>query len=41
MTPDPGPELDTRYVPGEPGADWTEGEIKTTRARILQVRIKL
>lgn len=40
MSPDPGPELDTRYVPGSPGAAWSEAEISTTRARILQVSIE-
>ena len=34
--PDPGPALDTAYVPGNPGAAWTEGEIESTRLRILQ-----
>ena len=29
MSPDPGPELDTRYVPGSPGAAWSEEEIST------------
>ena len=37
MSPDPGPELDTVYVPGSPGAAWSEAEIRSTRARILQV----
>ena len=37
MSPDPGPELDTRYVPGSAGAAWSEEEIRSTRARILQV----
>ena len=36
MDPDPGPTLDTAYVPGTPGADWTEEEIESTRLRILQ-----
>jgi len=36
MSPDPGPELDTVYVPGSPGAAWSEAEIRSTRARILQ-----
>lgn len=36
MEPDPGPTLDTAYVPGTPGADWTEEEIDSTRLRILQ-----
>ena len=34
--PDPGPSLDTVYVPGTPGAAWTVEEIETTRERILQ-----
>ena len=36
MDPDPGPTLDTAYVPGNPGAAWTDGEIESTRFRILQ-----
>ena len=36
--PDPGPTLDTAYVPGTPGADWTDEEVHVTRMRILQVR---
>ena len=36
--PDPGPERpDTVYVPGNPGAAWTQAEIEATRYRILQV----
>ena len=31
--PDPGPALDTAYVPGTPGADWTGEEIESTRQR--------
>ena len=34
--PNPGPALDTVYVPGNPGAAWTEEEIESTRRRILQ-----
>ena len=34
--PDPGPSLDTVYVPGTPGAAWTGEEIERTRERILQ-----
>ena len=34
--PDPGPSLDTAYVPGTGGAAWTGKEIESTRARILQ-----
>ena len=37
--PDPGPSLDTLYVPGTPGAAWTVEEIENTRERILQVMI--
>merc|ERR1719232_487759 len=36
MSPNPGPELDTVYVPGTPGAPRSEDEIKSTRLRILQ-----
>ena len=37
-TPDPGPERpDTVYVPGNPGAAWSQAEIEATRYRILQV----
>ena len=35
-TPTSGPDLDTAYVPGTPGAAWTETEIESTRLRILQ-----
>ena len=38
MVPDPGPELDTVYIPGQPGAGWSEEEVTTTRFRILQVK---
>jgi len=34
--PDPGPTLDSAYVPGTPGADWTDEEVHVTRMRILQ-----
>ena len=34
--PDPGPVLDSVYVPGNPGAAWTAEEIESTRLRILQ-----
>merc|ERR1712066_742836 len=37
MTPDNGPEMDTVYVPGTPGADWTSEEVETTRQRIFQI----
>ena len=36
MSPNPGPSLDSVYVPGRPGADWTDEEIETTRYRVLQ-----
>ena len=36
-SPNPGLELASVYVPGTPGAAWTEDEIKSTRLRILQV----
>ena len=36
MAPDPYPALDTAYVPGNPGAAWTEEEIESTRFMILQ-----
>merc|ERR1719422_2914845 len=35
--PDYGPELDTVYQPGNPGAPWTEYEIQATRLRLLQM----
>ena len=38
VSPNPGPELASVYVPGTPGASWTEDEIKSTRLRILQVQ---
>ena len=31
MTPNPGPETDTAYVPGTPGGQWSEEEIEITR----------
>ena len=31
MTPNPGPEMDTAYVPGTPGGQWSEEEIEITR----------
>ena len=34
--PDPGPNLDSVYVPGNPGAAWSKEEIESTRLRILQ-----
>ena len=37
VSPNSGPELDTVYIPGTPGAPWSEDEIKSTRLRILQV----
>ena len=29
--PDPGPEMDTVYIPGTSGAPWTKEEIDSTR----------
>ena len=29
--PDPGPEMDTVYIPGNSGAPWTKEEIDSTR----------
>ena len=31
MTPDTGPEMDTVYLPGTSGGQWTEDEIDSTR----------
>ena len=31
MTPNPGPEMGTAYVPGTPGGQWSEEEIEITR----------
>ena len=31
--PDPGPEMDTVYIPGNAGAPWTKEEIDSTRCR--------
>jgi len=36
-TPTPGPELDSVYQPGTPGAPWTKGEVAATRMRVLQM----
>jgi hypothetical protein len=36
-TPTPGPEMATVYQPGTAGGAWTEDEVSTTRARILQM----
>jgi len=36
-TPTPGPELDSVYQPGNPGATWTRGEVAATRMRVLQM----
>ena len=33
-TPSPGPELESVYVPGTPGAPWTRGEVTTMRTII-------
>ena len=32
--PSPGPELESVYVPGTPGAPWTKGEVTTMRTII-------
>ena len=37
MTPDSGPEMDTVYQPGTPGAQWSAEEVDTTRQRIIQM----
>ena len=29
--PNPGPEMDTVYIPGTPGAAWTMEEVESTR----------
>ena len=29
--PNPGPEMDTVYIPGTPGAAWTKEEVESTR----------
>ena len=39
-SPTAGPSLDSVYVPGTPGAEWTDHEIETTRYRILQVLLE-
>ena len=31
MTPNSGPKMDTAYVPGTPGGQWSEEEIEITR----------
>merc|ERR1719189_1389693 len=36
-TPTLGPEMDTVYQPGTPGASWTEDEVESTRQRVLQM----
>ena len=36
-TPTPGPEKDTVYQPGTPGGDWNEGEVASTKRRIMQL----
>ena len=35
--PTPGPEKDTVYQPGTPGGDWDEGEVASTKRRIMQL----
>ena len=37
MTPNPGPERNTKYVPGTPGGDWTEEEVAVTKRRIMKM----
>ena len=36
-TPSPGPELESVYVPGTPGARWTRGEVTTMRTILTMV----
>ena len=36
-TPTPGPELESVYVPGTPGASWTRGEVTTIRTIITMM----
>ena len=31
----PGPEMDTVYIPGTPGAKWTKEEVETTRLNLI------
>ena len=33
--PDPGPEMDTVYIPGNSGAPWTKEEIDSTRLSFI------
>ena len=33
--PSPGPELESVYMPGTPGAPWTRGEVTTMRTVIV------
>ena len=35
--PSPGPELESVYVPGTPGAPWTRGEVTTMRTIIIMM----
>ena len=37
MTPNPGPDMDTVYVPGTPGGQWTPEEIDITRYTYLKL----
>jgi len=37
MEPTLGPEKDTVYQPGTPGAQWTDDEVKATRLRVFQM----
>jgi len=34
--PNPGPELDSAYVPGTAGGDWTDDDVESTRIRLLE-----
>ena len=37
MVPNPGPEMETVYIPGNPGGQWTPEEIDSTRRRVTQM----
>ena len=34
--PNPGPEMDTVYIPGTPGAAWTMEEVESTRYKLFE-----
>ena len=38
---DSGPEMDTVYIPGTPGAAWTMEEVESTRLKTFQLLIPL